>query len=259
MKKTIQRIGVLSFLCFSFYLTSNLAIFMKKNDPVYESILVMKEDYEKDALNAKIKNEYMIPGLNGLSIDLDHSYQKMHKNGALEVSKLVYEEKKPNISMENNKDKIIFQANPLKRGVSFVIDSEEISTYFDELGIAYAILTTKENVNHHYEFGEKINSDIKNYEDLEVKLKKKGEDIAYCYVKEVDRKLCLQHDKYLFLETKRVTNANFSKEYTLVSSGDILFITKNTSLSYINVLLHQIKFKGLNVLPLTKLLSEERL
>lgn len=259
MKKRFYQFGILSLLCFSFYLTHELAFFMKKSDPIYQSILAMKQDYEIDSFDAQIVDDYIIPGVNGEMIDLDQSYQNMHKNGAFYKNKLVYAVKEPSISMQDNKDKIIFRGNPQKKGVTLLIDSEEFSTYFDELGINYAILTTKQNDSFHYQYGEKVLSDSKNYAEVEKWLKKEGEDIGYCYVKAIGKEQCIKSNKYLFLESKRISKSNFASQYSLISSGDILFIDSSIGISYLKVLLHQIEFRGYRILPLTKLLSEERI
>ena len=258
MRKNLHVLGLASLLCVSFYLTSNLAVFMKKQDPVYQSILVLKEDYEKQAIDAVVSDEYIIPGYNGETIDLEKSYKNMHRQNALEQNKLVYEEMSPKVTLNDYKDKIIFQGNSQKKGVSILIDSEEISWYFDELGISYAILTTKENVNHHYAFGEKVNAEENDYDELERQLKKKGEDLSYCYVSKVGEASCLKHGKYMFVESKKIGNQNFLQVYRFISSGEVLFLDKNLELSYLKTLLKQIEFKGLQILPLSRLLSEAR-
>ncbi|MBR1679843.1 MAG: hypothetical protein IJ743_02445 [Bacilli bacterium] len=258
MRESIRILGLLSLLCVSFYTTNQLALFMKEKDPIYQSILVLKEDYESKPFDATILDRYIIPGYNGETIDLEKSYKKMHQNGVLEQSKLVYEARTPSVTLKNHKDKIIFQGNLQKGGVSLLIDSEEFSTYFDELGISYTILTTKENVSHHYAFGEKVNSDEKNYDELEKILKKKGEQLSYCYVNKVSEESCFKHGKYLFLESKKITNANYLSLYKNISSGDILYLDKNLNRSYLKSLLSQIEFKGFKILPLSKFLSEER-
>lgn len=259
MKNAIHILGIISLLCFSFYFTYQVGLFMKTNNPVYESILVMKKDYEKSPVDAKIMDEYIIPGLNGEAINLDKSYQKMQKKGVLDINKIVYEATEPSISLKNNKEKIIYLGNPSKEGVSIVVDHENFSVYFDEIGISYAILANISNLNHHYEYGEKINNDKNHYEEVEDKLKKKGEITLYCYAKNMGSDFCLQHNKYSFLESKRINMQNFLEEYNKISSGNIIFIDKSVPISYLKVLIHQIEFKGLKILPLSKLLSEERL
>lgn len=258
MREKLRMLGLVSLLCVSFYLTSNLAIIMKQQDPVYQSILVLKEDYEQQAIDAIVFDDYIIPGYNGKTLDLEKSYKNMHHQNALEQNKLVYEEMSPKVTLNNHKDKIIFQGNSQKKGVSILIDSEEISWYFDELGISYAILTTKENVHHHYAFGEKVNTEEKNYDELERQLRKKGEDLSYCYVSKVGEASCLKHGKYMFVESKKIGNQNFLQVYRFISSGEVLFLDKNLELSYLKTLLKQIDFKGLKILPLSRLLSEAR-
>ena len=259
MKKKIRILGLITLLCCSFYTTKELALFMKSKDPLYESIEVMKDEYYENPRDAYIDQDYMIPGLDGQQLDVDSSYQNMRQNGALELKKLVFSAIEPTISARTNKDKIIVKGNSQKNGVSFLIDNQEFSVYLEEMGISYAILTTKETMNNHYEFGKKLNDDFQNYEEVEGYLSRKKELVPYCYINQRDKKTCVQHKKYLFQETKEINKNNFAKEYNKISSGDILFLNENMGISYLKMLIYQIQFKGLKILPISTLLSETRL
>ena len=57
MNKYLRIAGILSVLCFSFYFTEQAALFMRSQDPLYESIVAVKEEYKEESINAIIKDE----------------------------------------------------------------------------------------------------------------------------------------------------------------------------------------------------------
>ena len=52
MNKYLRIAGILSVLCFSFYFTEQAALFMRSQDPLYESIVAVKEEYKEESINA---------------------------------------------------------------------------------------------------------------------------------------------------------------------------------------------------------------
>ena len=75
MNKYIRAFGILSILCFSFYYTEKIALFMQQKDPIYETIETVKKDYETSSVNGIIYDEYIIPGIIGKEVNVMESFQ----------------------------------------------------------------------------------------------------------------------------------------------------------------------------------------
>ena len=257
MNKYLRAFGLVTILCFTFYYTEHIAKFMRSKDPIYETIEEFAKDYQINSVNAIINGDMIIPGLVGREVNLEKSFRNMKNNGYFNEADFVYEEIKPIISLEENKDKIIQQGNSEKHAVSFILENAIHSDYFEQMKIFYAILTTKENKNFNYLYGTKINIDKNNYEETEKYLKSKKENNNLCYVSNSEE-LCQQNGKLRIKETYVLNNSNFLKKYRFVESGDIIFLSKNLSLSHLQILMQQIYFKGYDILPINTLISEAR-
>ena len=226
MFKHLKYLGILSLLCFSFFYTEKIAEFMHQKDPLYVSIETVKDDYKEDYVNAIIEDDYIIPGLMGKEIDVEKSFQKMQNYGYFTENNIVYENKEPEISLKNNSQKIIKEGNSLKKAVAFITQNVSFATYLAEMSIPYNILVTKETATNNYYMGTKINFDKQNYEATEKILKKEKN--------------------------------NLPSQYKKIEAGYILYLEDDLDLSGLKVLIKEINFKGLKIVSLTDLISEER-
>mgnify|MGYP001623117049 CR=1 FL=1 len=256
MNKYLRVFGILSILCFSFYYTEKIALFMQKKDPIYETILSLKDDYEVESVNATINEEYIIPGVIGKEVNVEESFRSMKYLGAFSESNLVFNEIVPEVSISQNKDKIIAQGNKIHQAVALITKDEQIVTYLEEMGIPYAVLTTKETVHYKREHGVKINYDFTNYDEVENLLKKQKENNDLCYITENHKDFCKQKNKTLIEETFILSKSNFPSRYNQVNSGSIVYLEDNLGINYLKVLLDQIRYKGLEIVSISSLISE---
>ena len=146
MLKYFRYICLIILLITSFIGTDLLVKHLKMQDPIFISIKELENEYKKEPINAIIEDNYIIPGVNGIMLDVNYSYKKMKGKKSFLPSSLSLKEFKPDISIINNKDKIIKHANPYKKGVSLLTISDEIANYLDKEVIPYSILTTINNV-----------------------------------------------------------------------------------------------------------------
>ncbi|UKI29085.1 MAG: hypothetical protein L6V78_01690 [Clostridium sp.] len=72
-----------------------------------------------------MKNNTIIPGLNGKEIDYKKSLVKMEDFNAFNEHFLKFNDITPEISLEDNKDKIIIKGNPKKRSVSLILEQDK--------------------------------------------------------------------------------------------------------------------------------------
>ncbi len=256
MNKYIRIFGILSILCFSFYYTEKIALFMQKKDPIYETILTLKSDYEQEAIDAYVYNDYIIPGVMGKTVNVEESFRNMKYYGAFNESNLVYNEVTPEVSFSQNKDKIIEQGNKIHQAVALITKDKQIVTYLEEMGIPYALLTTLNNVNSNYPHSIKINYDFANYQELEKKLKEMKETNDLCFITPDKKDFCQKNNKTMIKETISLNKSDFPKKYNQIASGNIIYLEDNLGISYTKLLLEQIRYKGLDVVSILDLIKE---
>ena len=196
MKKYLRAFGLVSILCFTFYYTEQIAKFMRNKDPIYESIEEYAMDYQIDSVNATIFGNTIIPGLTGKKVNLEKSFRNMKNNGYFNELDFVFEEIKPSISLEENKDKIIKKGNKEKQAISLILEDSTYTSYLDQMGISYAILTTKDTKEITYTHGIKINNDRNSYEEVEKFLKSQKENNNICYASNQEE-FCKEKKKLL--------------------------------------------------------------
>ena len=78
-----------------------------------------------------------------------------------------------------------------------------------------------------------------------------------CYLKDDIKEYCSK--KYKVIETVNLNKSNVGNIIKSVSSGHIILISDNVSLTDYKLLLKQIYYQNLNVIPLSSLISEERI
>ena len=139
LKKYISYLGVLILACFSFYYTDKATSIIKRNDPIMKNILSESDNYLIEPVNAVVNNDEIIPGVNGIRVNLDKSYKNMKKNNIFDENMYVFEEIKPNISFIEEFDKYIVSGNSLNNNISLVFKVVDTS-YLDKL---YSIILEK--------------------------------------------------------------------------------------------------------------------
>lgn len=117
---------------FSFYYTEKAIILLESNDPIMKEIKDKGKSREEDAINAKVEGDYLIPGYNGLVIDLETSFNKMKGYGSYNEALLVFEEVEPTISIDDYYDKYISSGNGISTNIALVFTVDD-SSYTDNL------------------------------------------------------------------------------------------------------------------------------
>ena len=136
MKKVFQVIGLIGLLCFSFFMTEKTSTVVSKLDDIMMQIEANKQLYSSSSINAKIKDNTIIPGINGKEVNVKKSYKVMKKEGYYDEKLYVYDYKKPEISLSDNFDKYIISGNKDKKMVSLVFlvyDGDDITNIVNVL------------------------------------------------------------------------------------------------------------------------------
>ena len=76
MKKNFfSVVGVIALVCFSFYYTDLATIIIKENDPIMKEIKRVSNHYKEESVNATLHQNNIIPGISGLQLDIEKTYE----------------------------------------------------------------------------------------------------------------------------------------------------------------------------------------
>ena len=220
MKKTFKVFSILALMIFSFYYTEKIALYVQNNSPLKKEIIVFKENNSVSSLNAQINGSEITPGINGITVNVEKSYDQMKSYNEFIENNIVYEEVKPNISLSDYPEKTIVSGNPHKKSVSLIISSNNINLEYFK----------KNNINY---------TNIK--------------QTNFCLITEENN--CL-FAKQKVKPSIILNNTSFIKNIELVKSGSIILIDDNLDKMFIDVLLKHIKFYNLKIVKLDDHLSE---
>lgn len=252
MKKIYRYLGCIGLCLLSFYYTDKVANYVKGKNPIYQEINSLKDTVSTNSIDCIIEDEYIIPGLSGKVLNVDKSFTNMHKEYNEEL--LVFDYIKPNISINDNKDKIIKRGNSKKNSISIIFDSvNELSTYMILNNYQVNLLINKENYNTKYEMINDSNIET-TYNNIEKYLNKNNLNKNLCLVNNTISPLC--NNKYLFKPSLIINHSNLSTTINKISSGEIIRIENSISKEELNVILQQVKYQNLKVVYLSKLISE---
>jgi len=155
-KKFFSLLGALTLICFSFYYTDSAVDIVKRNDPIMKEIVNVSSSYEEKSIDATLVDNNIIPGICGVKVDIDKSYEKMKKYGSFDEGLLVFEEVVPTISTSNTYDRYIVKGNSNKQSISLVFELSD-TFYIDEI---LRILRDKEVKGTFFIIEEIISNDI---------------------------------------------------------------------------------------------------
>jgi len=104
-------------------LTNHSSYVAGHSDDLYEEIKAKAPSYEIAPKDAYIDRVWKaIPGYNGLSVDVESSYQKMKKKGEFNEKQLVFKEISPKVHLRDLPPSPVYRGNPEKPLVAFAIN-----------------------------------------------------------------------------------------------------------------------------------------
>lgn len=257
MKKIYKYMGLMIVAAFSFYYTDKIALMVQSNNPIMQEINSVKESKEVDYVNAIIQEDKIIPGKNGLTINVEKSFSMMKSFGIFNAYYLVYDQKRPEISLEDNKDKIIYSGNLKDKEISLIVEyNKNLITFLEENNIKANVLITKDNYMG-VDNLEIINNDFNKYNEVELILNRSDKNNNICFLNESNLEFCKKRNKYLIDTELVLSNDNVFDIKNNLKNGSIILIKKDTNVETLKILLQHVSFKGLNVIYLSDLISEE--
>ena len=268
---------------FSFYYTEKAIVLLESNDPLMKEIKNKGESREEEAINAKVDGDYLIPGYNGLVIDLEESFTKMKGYGSYNDSLLVFEEVEPTISIDDYYDKYISSGNGISTNISLVFTVDN-SSYTDNL---LNILKEMKVIGTFFLDGEYIDKNTyfvtdavvngnevevlsynNNYDELLFKASiDKVKTLTsttpkYCYAtydNEEILNLCSKLSMHTIIPTLKLDSNIYSSAKGNLRSGSIISVKLTESnIAELKVLINYIKQRGFTLVTLDTLLNEAR-
>ena len=258
MKYLFKTLGIMIILMLGFYYTNQMSKLVINKSSLVELINENSKNYNIDPVSAIIEDDYIIPGLNGYSVNVLKSYNNMRYLDTFNSYYLEYDKVIPNISLENNKDKIIKYGNKNKKSVAIIVkDNLEIINYAKEkqITINHLIDYNTYDINATYE---QINNDYEEYKKVELMLNNGNKNKNICYINNNLIDICKKNNKYLVTSSVTLNNYNLASIKDNIKSGYIIYINDNVSLVDFKILVRQIYYQDLNILYISELIREER-
>lgn len=279
LKKIFSFLGTATLVCFSFYYTDSAVDLVRKSDPIMKEIESFSEEFGNTSIDSLLIDNSIIPGVKGVSVDIDESYKNMKRLGKFDKSLLVYKEEYPKNRIKNNYDKYIISGNKSKNNVSliFVITNtsyiEDILNILNSKNVTATFFIDKnifdkglDAVKLLYLFGEDIElfsndyslDDLKKYDYI--KEKYMDEALNFCYVKDENIDI-LNRCKSMKLYTIKPISISTSFPYNDIKNnldnGMIITLTNNKeTVRELSSIIKYIEQKGEKIVSLKKIIDE---
>lgn len=281
MQKLYKVVGVLLLGLFSFFYTEKVIDLIRESDPIMRNIKKSESDYKIDPVDAKIKDNKIIPGISGKVIDYDSSYKKMKKYGTYNESLTVFKEELPAISIDDYYDKYISQGSGINNDVSLVfevkgkdnitnilntlIENNTKATFFvDGLWLENNrdLATSMAEEGYEIEILNYDNSYDELYFSSSLTLVNSITNLKpkYCFAKYDNKEvleLCEKLNLHTIIPTIMTGNYPYSDVKSKLSKGSIIGFNINSSTEIeLSTVINYIKQKGYVMNTLDSLLSE---
>lgn len=274
IKKVFQVTGLLVLTCISFMYTEKAMIVVREQDPLMIELMEKKESHSIPAINAYIDGNDIIPGYEGIEVDVELSYEKMKKYGLYNENMLIFKNVSPEQSINKIYNKYIIAGNKSKNMVSLVFNISKndnirkikeilrknnvVATFFFDKEY---IEKNKEIIDELVSLGNEVgHKNYSNDEEMIYSNRLLDKKQSYCYLEKYNEdmiKLCNNYSMHAVKPT--IVNDSISLKRNL-SSGSIIGmkVSKQINNELDHIIIY-IKQKGLTLATLSDHLNEKRL
>lgn len=279
-KNTLKLISLLCLLILSFVYTDKVFSSARASDPLMQEVMGYKDKTDVKAVEPIIKEDELVLGYCGVSINEKESYKNMKDNDKFDNKKIVYDKALPKNTISKTYDYYIKQGNPKNNNVSiiFKVDSSdnldsllswiaktniEANFFVDGAWLEENIETGFSIVNlgsHIYNLGyageySKSSISITNNMVESITLK----DSNYCLNENKNdeyKEICKKKNMHSITPTMVEPNISQLKE-NLVKGAIISFDVNNINISDLNLMVKTITSRGYNIKGLSEVVSED--
>lgn len=263
MKKIIKIFLILCLVCFSFFYTDKVMKLLNKKDPLMITLNNIKEEYEILPVNAIIEEDTIIPGIKGLEVNIEKSYEEMKQGGVFREESLIYNNITPSSSLSNNKDKYIVKGSN-KKEVSLIIilnikdynkikNINNLTIYLNHKDInTNNIKNIKDKEIYTYGNNGEYTKEILDNDNTLINRLSNNKS-SYCLVTEKNNiylNICNSKDMMVIIPN---IIGNYNEIKNNLSNGSIILLENTDN---IKIIIKYINSKGYNIVPLSKLLTE---
>ena len=282
MKKIFSFIGVATIISLSVIISEKTTTVVKNIDTLMTEIKEKQQEYTTQPINAFIKNNTIIPGINGKKIDLQKTYNEMKKIGKFNDKYIKYQQIKPEITIENNYDKYIISGNKQNNSITIIFllyKNENIETikqilkktntkatfFIDNEWLEQNSNQLKELSNQGHTIGNlSTNNDYENMEFIMIDniIKKESTQTHYyCYSKTENEQTlnkCSQNKYYTVIPNITIKTNPLKEIKKQITKGFIIELPINERTNNeLELIINYIKSKGYNIKNLEEHLSEK--
>ena len=284
MKNIIQYIGIAVLIVFSFFYTEKTVTTIKNKDPLMIELENKKDEYSVSAIDAKIIDTMIIPGMKGCKVDVEGSYYNLKRLGEFNSNMLKYTSVKPKENLDKNYDKYIISGNKIKNTVSLIFKVKEktdittVISILDEKKIKASFFIDgkylEDNINQvnelikkghevlNYGYDNEYNKDLIVWQNNVIE-RLNYNNPKFCYVEKEDTNilnLCSNNKMMTILPNLIVSNNPLIDIKTNVSKGSLIsFNINDTLINELSLIINYIVQKGYNIDVVSKHLEESTL
>lgn len=281
MKNFFQIIGIITLTIGSFIYTEKVSTTAKLSDDLLNEIKSKKDGYKENAIDPIIKDDTIIPGINGIQVDVNKSYQEMRKIGYFDDKLLVYQTLYVENPLDKNKDKYIISGNTRKKEVSLLFkvtkndDITSIIKLLESKKIKGTFFVDSDYLDKHHnqivdliQKGHTIGNLSKN-EDythsdfvwMKTIITNIGSQVYnYCYTEEKNKtvlEICKVQNSFTIIPTSIIKEKPLTNIKKALKPGAIISIEVNNELlTQIEAILNYVLSKGYTINSLENQLKE---
>lgn len=265
----------------SFIYTDKVTTTSKLTDTLLTEIKSKKDGYKENAIEPIIKDNTIIPGVNGKEVDVDKTYEEMSKVGYFDDKLIVYKTLQVKNTLDKNKNKYIINGSNTKMDVALVF---KVSNNFNINNIISVLnkknikgtffITSKYLENHHNQIINLIQnnhivgnlSNNEDYTDSDFVWVKTiitnigNQKYNYCFTEKPNKKLidvCSLQNSYTIKPKIIIKNNPYINIKKNILPGSILFINVSNQLNNeLETIINYINSKGYNMVSLEQLINE---
>lgn len=278
MKYIFQIFGVFILIVGSFIYSDKVSMASKNSDSLLLEIREKSDNYKILPSEPIINENTIIPGVNGVEVDIDKSYKQMREVGYFDENLLVYKTIEIEYPLNKNLDKFIISANEDKKAVALIFkisnndNIDKIIKVLNKKDVKGSFFVTSIYLEKNSELlfallkeGNTIGALSDDYASSDAIWMKTiitniGEQNSYCYLESKNvktLKTCAFQGSRTIIPTSVINTSPLVNVRENLKSGAMLSFEVNKKLEYeLENIINYIQSKGYSIKSLESLLNE---